>query len=205
MDLITGPDVKEATMEGSSALQELEAIKEALAALSPLDQGGRERAVTWIASALGVTTGTPSAAGFTPGGNGGPNAGLASQPGLLGSAKQFLAQKAPRSDIERVAVLAYFLTHAKGSVHFKTADISTLNVEAAGPRISNASYAVSNAMKKAGYLAAGPKGTRQITARGEALVEALPDHEAAKAAVNAMPGKPRRTAPRKQRTSKESS
>jgi hypothetical protein len=72
--------------------------------------------------------------------------------------------------------------------------LSELNLEAAGPRLSNASYAASNATKKMGYLAAAPGGAKQITARGEALVQNLPDRGAAKAAVEALPGKPRRGA-----------
>lgn len=173
--------------------QEIEALKTALEALSPLDDEARGRAITWLGSALGVegphTTGqgTGSSSGTTVNGD-------------LGSPKQFLAQRAPRSDIERVTVLAYYLTHARGKAHFKTAELSTLNTEAAGPRLSNASYAASNAQKKRGYLVAATGGAKQITARGEAFVEALPNYEAAEAAVAAMPGGPRRISPRRSRS-----
>lgn len=175
------------------AIQELDALKTALEALSPLDADARGRAIAWLGSALEVG-GTQMTGPAT-----GPNSDAPGD-GDFGPAKQFLAQKAPRSDIERVTVLAYYLTHARGKAHFKTAELSTLNTEAAGPRLSNASYAASNAQKKKGYLAAAPGGAKQITARGEALVNALPDYEAAEAAVVAMPGGPRRTSARRARS-----
>jgi hypothetical protein len=169
------------------ALQELDALKTALDALSHLDPDARGRAIAWLASALEVQ-----------GLQTGQGVGSSSAPiGELGSAKQFLAQKAPRSDLERVTVLAYFLTHARGKAYFKTAELSALNTEAAGPRLSNASYAASNAQKKKGYLAAAPGGGKQITAKGEALVEALPDYEAAEAATAPMHGGRRRTSARR--------
>jgi hypothetical protein len=165
--------------------QELEAMRAGLEALLPLDERGRARAVSWIASALGVAS---SAAAPSKGRSGGGPAA----PGELGTPKQFLAEKAPQTDIERVTVLAYYLTHALDSPHFETNQLSALNLEAACPKFANVSYSASNALKKAGYLAAGSGKTRQITARGEALVNALPDREAAKAAVEGMAGKPRR-------------
>ena len=48
------------------------------------------------------------------------------------SPKEFLFQKQPKTDVERVACLAYYLTHYRGTPHFKTVDISKLNTEAAG-------------------------------------------------------------------------
>jgi hypothetical protein len=165
--------------------------------LWPLDQDARGRAVAGIAAALGVT-------GVSGGLANGLGADTPGDPGDgtrdLGTPKQFLATKAPRSDVERVAVLAYYLTHARGIPHFATKDLNELNTEAAAPRFSNASYAASNATKKNALLAAAPGGTKQITARGEALVEALPDRQAVAAALDAIPGRTRRT-PQRRRTS----
>ncbi len=58
--------------------------------------------------------------------------------------------------------------------HFATKDLSALNTEAAGHTLSNASYAASNATKKGGFLTAAPGGKKQITARGEGLVDGVP-------------------------------
>ena len=58
--------------------------------------------------------------------------------------KDFLAAKEPRSDVERVACLAFYLSHYRETPHFKTAEISKLNTEAAQPKLSNTAHTVSN-------------------------------------------------------------
>lgn len=96
------------------------------------------------------------------------------------SPKQFLLEKQPKSDVERIACLAYYLTHYRDTPHFKTLDLSKLNTEAAQPRLSNATYATRNAVNY-GYLAQASKGLRQLSATGEQFIGALPDRQAAKA------------------------
>ena len=93
--------------------------------------------------------------------------------------KEFLLQKGPNTNVERVACLAYYLTHYRDTLHFKTIDINKLNTEAAQIKLSNPSQAVNDAVKT-GYLAAATKGMRQLSAQGEQYVEALPDRDAAK-------------------------
>lgn len=98
------------------------------------------------------------------------------------SAKKFLLDKQPRTDVERVACLAYYLTHYRETPHFKTLDISKQNTEAAQPKFANAHYSVNNATTT-GYLAQGPRGTKQISAAGEHFVQLMPDRDAARAAM----------------------
>ena len=105
------------------------------------------------------------------------------------SPKDFLNQKQPRTEVERVACLAYYLTHYRDSPAFKTFDISKLNTEAAQPKFANASQAVENATKTH-YLVPASKGNKQISAAGELFVQALPDRDAAKSAMATV--KPRR-------------
>lgn len=81
------------------------------------------------------------------------------------TAKEFLFQKQPRTDVERVACLAFYLTHYQNTTHFKTVDISRLNTEAAQIKFSNAAVAVDNAAKY-GFIAQAGKGFKQITALG---------------------------------------
>jgi hypothetical protein len=100
-------------------------------------------------------------------------------------AKHFITDKAPKTDVERVACLAYYLTHYANAPHFKTVDLSRLNTEAAQPKFSNAAVAVENATKM-GYLVPAIKGHKQISAAGERFVQALPDREAAKQAMSAV-------------------
>ena len=93
--------------------------------------------------------------------------------------KEFMLQKRPNTDVERVACLAYYLAHYRDTPYFKTTDISKLNTEAAQTKLSNASNTISNAVKT-GYLTTAAKGMKQLSADGEQYVEALPDRNAAK-------------------------
>ena len=113
------------------------------------------------------------------------------------SPKDFLYQKQPRTDVERIAALAYYLTHYRDTPHFKTLDISKLNTEAAQPKFSNAANSSNNAVKQ-GYLVPTSKGQRQLSAAGERFVNALPDREAARMAMSTgAPRRKRRAAPSK--------
>lgn len=105
------------------------------------------------------------------------------------SPKEFLLEKQPTNDIERVTCLAYYLTHYRDISHFKTLEISKLNTEAAQRKFSNPSKSVANA-NRGGYLVPATKGNKQISAQGEQFVQALPDRAAAKNAMARI--KPRR-------------
>jgi hypothetical protein len=98
------------------------------------------------------------------------------------SAKDFIMEKRPQTDVEKVACLAYFLSHYRGTENFKTLDISKLNTEAAQIKLSNAAQAVENAAK-AGFVISSSKGHKKISALGEIYVQALPDRVAARAAI----------------------
>ncbi len=96
--------------------------------------------------------------------------------------KQFMLQKLPRTDVERVACLAYYLTHYRDTPHFKTLDLSKLNTEAAQAKFSNPTVAVDNATKQS-YLVPATKGNKQLSAIGEQFVLALPDRDKARAVM----------------------
>jgi hypothetical protein len=100
------------------------------------------------------------------------------------SPKEFLFEKQPRTDVERLAALAYYLTHYRDTPQFKTLDLSKLNTEAAQPKFANAAASANNAVKQ-GYLVPTTKGLRQLSAAGERFIVALPDREAARAALSA--------------------
>jgi hypothetical protein len=99
------------------------------------------------------------------------------------TAKQFLKSKTPKTDVQRIACLAYYLTHARNQPHFKTEDLTKLNTEAGGIPLSNPSMAVANATKQNKFLGAVGQAKKQITALGEDVVVALPSEEAVKAVV----------------------
>jgi hypothetical protein len=111
------------------------------------------------------------------------------------SPKEFLLEKQPRTDVERIACLAYYLTHYRDMPQFKTLDLSKLNTEAAQPKFSNAASSANNAVKR-GYLVPTTKGQRQLSAAGERFVQALPDREAARNAMASFRPRKRSSRPR---------
>jgi len=108
--------------------------------------------------------------------------------------KQFMLEKQPKTDVERIACLAYYLTHYRETPVFKTLDLAKLNTEAAQPKFSNTAYATANAAGL-GYLVPASGGKKQISAAGEQFVRAMPDRDAAKAAMSRA--RPRKLARRK--------
>lgn len=107
--------------------------------------------------------------------------------------KVFMVQKKPGSDIERIACLAYYLAHNRNTPEFKTEELTGLSREAQQIRLSNPSAAARNAVQ-AGYLSPAGGGRKQITTIGEAVVEALPNRDKVKEALeNIRRPQPRRT------------
>jgi hypothetical protein len=109
-----------------------------------------------------------------------------------------MAQKQPKTDVERVACLAYYLTHYRDTPHFKTLDISKLNTEAAQVKFSNPTVAVDNATKMT-YLVPATKGNKQLGLIGEQFVLALPNRDKAKEVMSQA--RPRRKSRRQPRDS----
>ncbi len=115
--------------------------------------------------------------------------------------KKFLTDKKPTTDVQRIACLAYYLTYGRNQPHFKTADFTKLNTEAAQPRFANTAFTVKNATVKSRFLAPAGKGNKQITALGEAVVNALPDQEAVKNVIQDQKVARRRGTTKKKSTS----
>lgn len=187
-------------MKLASLDKELESLKAMLHSLEPLDETQRRFVLKTVAERMGVSipTGGQERTGGTsvgsskaspPVGTDAPTEGgvvLDSQ-----TPKQFLKAKLPKTDVQRIACLGYYLTSARSQKHFKTLDLTKLNTEAGGTPFSNASLAVGNATSVSKFLGAVGQGKKQITALGEDVVEALPDQEAVKA-VLATHRKPRK-------------
>ncbi len=92
------------------------------------------------------------------------------------SPKKFMADKRPSSAVERVTCLAYYLSEYQNIDVFKTKDITQLNYTAAQPTLSNATVFTRNAVN-VGYLAKAGGGSKQLSAFGKDLVDALPDRD----------------------------
>ena len=83
------------------------------------------------------------------------------------SPKQFMHDKMPKTDVEKIACIAFYLTHYRDTPIFKTKEVTDLSREAAQPKMSNPSQAMKNATYLSHFLASAEKGAKQITALGE--------------------------------------
>lgn len=173
-------------MSTKDLLSDSEVLARVVAIFERVSPESRERLFQTLATYLGIGHGQREAAKPVPGRSqevGGALANFTEDRSL--SVKEFLLQKQPMTDVERVACLAYYLTHYQNTPHFKTIDISRLNTEAAQIKFSNPAFAVGNA-NNSGYLTQAGRGTKQITAMGERFVVALPDRDAARAAMSTL-------------------
>lgn len=177
-------NLSSASNAGTSG-DEFHALQAVIGALRPLDQEARNRILEAAATFLGIAPIRPRGREIAQGSQSGtsfaaPTSSRApfSEDTTM-SPKEFLMEKAPKTDVERIACLAYYLTHYRDTPHFKTLEISTLNTEAAQPKFSNTAYSTANAVKL-GYIVPSTKGHRQLSALGERFVQALPDRNAAK-------------------------
>jgi hypothetical protein len=180
------PGVLEAEDRGISAqdrLLELEAMQKSFKALEPLESDGRRRAMDWLLQAFEMTHVQIPTDGFRHGAPTSPRSSSDTGQDAIMTPKEFLSAKKPQSAVERIACLAYYLDRYRNLNHFKLADLVELNREAAAHKFGNPSRDVSNADLRNGYIVSAGGVTKQITARGEAVVEALPDRDSVKAAL----------------------
>jgi hypothetical protein len=166
--------------------QELAAVKTVYGALAPLEDKGRQFVLKTVTDRLGAPTPSnreasgstrvepqdPPAARPNP-----PAASLRSAETLI----EFLRQKRPLTEVQRIACLAYYLTHNKRQPQFKTKDLTKLNTDAKQTGMSNPSMTVMNATRQNNFLSQLAHGMKQITTFGEDVVAALPDQAAVKA------------------------
>lgn len=182
---------------------EVSAMDTALNAFSSLESDQQKRVLIWLIDKLklsgSVSWGTPAPGAPTVHLPSGAPVAPVSGAGL--TPKQFMAQKKPKTDAERITCLAYYLTNYRQTPHFKTKELTDLNTkEAAGTTFSNAAVAVSNATRDQ-YLSPAGGGKKQITVRGEAVVEALPDREKVEAALQEHAARRRKPSKAKRRKS----
>jgi hypothetical protein len=173
---------------GANTADKAAVLNRIISELAPLDQEDRRRMVEMVSLFFGLSAHpVNSAADNEPSRTrgGAPTRSFRFSESEDVTPKQFLMEKAPSTDVERVTCLAYYLAHNRGVPHFKTKDITALNTEAAQRRFSNAAYAVENAAKS-GYLVPSVKGCKQLSAAGEQFVLALPDRDSARQAMLRM-------------------
>jgi hypothetical protein len=174
--------------KSSGKKRELDAWHQITAALSTLDPAAQARVLRSVITILDITIWPSQAIGRTDRSTAPSSPSSSERSAFSGSEarapspKEFLYEKRPLTDVDKIACLAYYLTHYRNTPHFKTFDLSQLNTEAAQIKFSNPAQAVDNATK-AGLLVPAVKGQKQISAVGELYVQALPDRTAARAAI----------------------
>ena len=158
--------------QADSFIDEIKALEAVLRALAPLDDAKRQFVLRTVTDRLAISDALP---GIQP----------KSSPTLQNSGdddigkmtpKDFLVTKSPKTDVQRVACLAYYLTYGRQQAQFKTSDITQLNTATQSPRFSNAAVSVDNATNVSKLLASIGQGKKQITSLGESVVKALPDY-----------------------------
>ena len=123
---------------GPVAPMKTDVLSKVVSALKSLDQEGRVRLLRTVVTYFDIPALMPSLWSRSVGGGEAP----AQQPTAsfsedrTTSPKEFLFDKKPVTDTERVACLAYYLTHYRNTPHFRTLDISKLNTK---PRRSRSS------------------------------------------------------------------
>lgn len=168
-------------VKASKFMSELDALGAVLAALEPLEAGQQHWVLATAAGKIGVAIVDPGTQASRPAATRSVERGVAATMGSVGEApspKEFMREKNPHTEVEKVLCLGHYLTTFRGQPHFKTRDLTALNQEAACPRLTNPSQAVANATKQNQYLVSVGGGKKQVTALGEDIVEALPDRQA---------------------------
>jgi hypothetical protein len=176
-----------------TGLAELTAMRTAYEALAVLEESPRRRAVEWLIDSLGLRdlrTGMSVSQGAVTAEHSEDAQGRTID---VPNPREFMSGKKPQSHVERIACLAYYLARYRDVQHFKTPDISDINIEAAGQKFGNLSRDIDNADRSSGYIVTAVKGAKQLTPRGEAIVDALPDREAVKLALRDHPYRARRS------------
>ena|SRR6218665_2800141 len=183
----------------ATKLSEIEALKVVDESLGHLSSEERQRIFSFISSKYSLTSINTQNASQSSSNGQAFNSG-AGQP-IVSDVKQFLASKKPNGFYEQIACLGYFIEKVQGQESFDTKTITAANTAARATKIPNPSLYLSDVVSKYGYLTAIGGGKKAMTARGEALVEALPDREAVKTALENNPAK-KKSAPRKKKAKK---
>ncbi|HEX3739480.1 MAG TPA: hypothetical protein VHV29_07115 [Terriglobales bacterium] len=168
-------------MAKSVNYSEVDAMKDIDGALAKIDVEAQQRVLEWASSKHGVKLRAQFDVDVSSPHQKSP------QPQRATDIKAFLVQKRPESFYERVACLVYFLEKFADQAEVGTKDISKANSDARLSKLTNPAVFVKHATHTYGYLTALGKRKFAISARGEAVVEALPDRTKVEEALAANP------------------
>ena len=191
-------------MNTSTPAEQLTAVSKIHAYLLPLDETARVRVLQAVSALLGSPA--LAAAAAPPLSNPATDPQNAVGQSGVGTAKNiqaFCKAKKPTDTYQRLACLAYYLERVENKIDISVKELIKANVDARQADISNASAFLAKATDRHGYFTKAPHGKKRLSSRGEAIVEALPNQEAVKAALkeNPMPKKGGRRAMKKKKAS----
>ena len=172
-----------AKSESSRLTSKLKAIEVIVKELQKLEEQDRQGVVSFALDQVGMAASAQNLGGsmvttgirqvIDPGNS--PSA-------IINSMAEFVKNKKPLNEYQRVAVIAYYLEHKEGKKEFKNAEMSKANTETARqPKIAN--------------ITSVGKATHQLSTHGADIVEALPDESKVKALI--AEGKSRKTRKKK--------
>jgi hypothetical protein len=180
-------------------IPELEAMQTIHKALQPLRPDSQKRVLDWVVSALGISAVVSSAAG-SPIENSPPVSAAHSASATAQTIEAFVTQKQPKDTYQRLACLAYYLEFKEKKVDLSGKDLTKANTDARQAKIANIADFFIKAEKRHGYFTEVAHGKKRVSARGKAVVEALPSQEGVKQALQKHPlpkGGGRRAKPKK--------
>lgn len=152
----------------TAKLSEVAVMQRVDEAFSGLEPHARQRIIDWVTSKYELSSKPkPSPSGQLQEQSSAP----------LGprNIKTFMSEKQPQNLYQRAAALVYYLEKFGGFTEVATADIVKANADARLSRMTNPSLFIQHATHTYGYLTSLGKRKFAISARGEAVVEALPD------------------------------
>jgi hypothetical protein len=183
---------KTSTKKGAAtATDAADMIHTILKGLSGMDEADQQRVLSTVNAYFRYSP-TALAPGTTTQGEGGgqgraAGAGAGQQrTDQQFTPEEFLEEKRPQTDVERVVCLGYYIIVHRREQGFKTKDLTALNNEANQPKIGNPTEATKNAYKSHLLVQAG-QGQRKLSTYGRKYVEALPDRDAARALKADLP------------------
>jgi len=151
------------------AYSEVDAMRDVDAALNKLAPDAQQRVMDWAFSKHSIRLRS----------NAGASAGAFQSPVLpvpqAKDIKSFLVHKNPENFYERVACLVFWLEKFDSRTEVGTKDITQANSDARLSKLTNPAVFVKHAIHTYGYLTSLGKRKFALSARGEAVVEALPD------------------------------
>jgi hypothetical protein len=163
------PSIEGESMTKPTGYSEVDAMRDVDEALSKLEPDAQKRVMNWASSKHHIKFPTdPDGSEMIPGGAG-------RQVQHAKDIKSFLSQKRPENFYERVACLVYYLEKVGDKSEVGTKEITEANSDARLSRLTNPAVFVKHATHTYGYLTSLGKRKFAISARGEAVVEALPD------------------------------